>query len=486
MNPSLFQINTKALLSTLGDRATIDAIPNSLLDSLAEKGIDWVWLLGVWSIGPTGREISLSHKEWHREYRTALPDLKEGDICGSPFAVANYNVEPSLGGDAALARFRERLEQRGMNLLLDFVPNHIGFDHPWVTQRPDFLIQGTEEDLAKHPDCWAQVGESIFAHGRDPNYPGWPDTLQLNFFNPHLRAAVIGELRKVAARCSGVRCDMAMLLEPEVFHRTWSGRDTYDGDFWRPFWPEAIQAVQRDTPEFVFLAEVYWGYEGKLQEHGFTYTYDKTLYDRLLHRQPQGVFSHLKAPLSFLARTAHFLENHDEPRIASKISPDEHRAAATLSFLAPGLRFFHHGEWEGKKIRIPVHLNRGPKEVPDETIERIYDILVPIINSPVGKNGTWHLLEPTEAWPGNPTHMNFLSYYIAHESGDLFVVVNYADYQGQCRIRVPETVDVGRSVVLRDHFSDAQYMREGVELTTDGMYFDAPGFTTHLFSVRSA
>ena len=486
MHQSLYQINTKALLSTLGPRATIDSIPNSLLDSLAAKGIDWVWLLGVWAIGPTGREISLSHKEWHREYKRALPDLEERDICGSPFAVASYSVEHTLGGEAALARFRERLEQRGINLLLDFVPNHIGFDHPWVKSRPDFLIEGTEEDLKAHPDCWARVGNSIFANGRDPHYPGWPDTLQLNFFNPQLRAAIIGELRSVAARCRGVRCDMAMLLEPEVFHRTWSGRDAYDGDFWRPFWPEAIQSVKRDTPDFMFLAEVYWGYEGKLQEHGFAYTYDKTLYDRLLHREPQGVLSHLKAPQSFLCRTAHFLENHDEPRIASKVSPDEQRAAATVSFLAPGLRFFHHGEWEGMKVRIPVHLNRGPVEVSDETIEQMYDILIPIVNSPAGKNGTWHLLEPGEAWATNPTHLNFLAYYITHESGDLFVVVNYADYQGQCFITIPTGITIPNSVVLHDQFSDATYTREAADLQSRGMYFDVAGFTTHIFSVRSA
>lgn len=484
MNQSLYQINTKALLSTLGERATIDSIPNALLDSLAAKGIDWVWLLGVWKLGPTGREISLSHREWHREYKIALPDLQERDICGSPFAVADYAVEPALGGEPALARFRERLEQRGINLLLDFVPNHIGFDHPWVTGRPDFLIQGTEQDLKDHPDCWVQVGDSIFAYGRDPNYPGWPDTLQLNFFNPQLRAAIIGELRRVAARCSGVRCDMAMLLEPEVFHRTWSGRDTHDGDFWRPFWPEAIEAVKRDSPDFVFLAEVYWGYEGKLQDHGFTYTYDKTLYDRLLSRQPQGVLSHLRAPRSFLSRTAHFLENHDEPRIASKISPDEHRAAATVSFLAPGLRFFHHGEWQGNKVRIPVHLNRGPKEVADETIEHIYDVLIPLVNSPAGKNGTWHLLEPREAWTQNPTHLNFLAYYIEHESGDLLVTVNYADYQGQCLIQIPGSAGISGPVTLTDHFSPARYSRESSDLKSRGMYLDVPGFTTHVFSVR--
>ena len=485
MNPSLYQINTKVLLSTLGGNATLDDIPDTFLDSIASKGFDWIWLLGVWKIGPTGREISRSRIEWHTEYRAALSDLTQDDICGSPFAIAEYTVDPSLGGDIQLARLRGRLEQRGIKLLLDFVPNHIGFDHRFASERPDFLIQGTEADLAHASNCWTRLPNgTIAAFGRDPNYPGWPDTLQLNYFNADLRAAMIADLRNVASKCSGVRCDMAMLLEPEVFHRTWGGRPESKAPLTESFWPEAIATVRRDTPNFLFLAEVYWDYEARLQEHGFDYTYDKTLYDRLIHHEAAKVFEHLSARGSYRGRMAHFLENHDEPRIATQLAPNEHRAAAVISFLAPGLRFLHHGECEGNRARIPVHLKRGPNEETDPAIAAMYSQLIPIINSPASKYGGWHILRCAPAWEGNPTHANFIAYYIAHELEDLLITVNYASYRGQCLIQLPQGLPNVGTVKLIDKLSHVSYERTAQELSTRGLFLDVDGYATHIFSVQ--
>ncbi len=485
MNPSLYQINTKAFLSTLGANATLDDIPNTFLDNLAARGFDWVWLLGVWKIGPTGRKISRQRTEWHREYEAVLPDLKEDDICGSPFAVCEYTTEPSIGGDVELARFRERLELRGINLLLDFVPNHIGFDHRWVRERPDFLIKGTPTDLSLAPDRWAKLSDgTIVAYGKDPNFPGWPDTVQLNFFNPQLRAAMIGELRNIATRCSGVRCDMAMLLEPEIFHRTWGDRAESRQALHTSFWPEAIQAVHRDHANFLFLAEVYWDYEARLQEHGFTYTYDKTLYDRLVNHEANKLVEHLRVPGSYGARMAHFLENHDEPRIASKLEPPEHKAAAVISYLAPGMRFFHHGQLEGYRTRVPVHLRRGPDEGFEPYVAEIYSQLLPIVNSPAGKSGSWHLLRCAPAWESNPTNTNFLAYYIAHESRDLLVAVNYGNYRGQCFVQLPQALPQKGTAHLTDLLSAAEYVRDARDLSTRGLYLDVEGFTSHIFSLR--
>lgn len=484
MNPSLYQINTKVLLAELGPEATLDDIPNSLLDRIASRGFDWVWLLGVWTIGPTGQRISRERAEWHHEYEAALPDLRESDISGSPFAVCEYITDPSLGGDRELAHLRERLEQRGINLLLDFVPNHIGFDHRWVKERPDFLIRGTPDDLVRAPDCWTKLpNDTIAAFGKDPNYPGWPDTLQLNFFNPHLRAAMIGELRNIATRCSGVRCDMAMLLEPEIFARTWGDRPESEGAFREPWWPEAIAQVRRDHPNFLFLAEVYWNYEAKLQEHGFDYTYDKNLYDQLVHHEATKLSPHLRAPTPAISQMVHFLENHDEPRVATKLDPFEHNAAAVVSYLAPGMRFFHHGQLEGARVRVPVHLRRGPEEQSDPRVAAIYEKLLPIVNSPAGKNGRWQLLTCEPAWFGNPTDANFVAYHIAHESGDLLVAVNYATYRGQCFVRLPNDTPQAGSVSLRDLLSDAHYIRDGGDLNERGLFLDVEGFTAHVFAL---
>ena len=151
--PSLYQINTRVALTELshglGRPATLDDMPDADLDRLATMGFDWVWLLSVWQTGPEGQRVSRANPEWRREFQETLPDLHEEDIAGSGFAIAGYRVHDLLGGDAALGRLRERLSRRGLRLLLDFVPNHTGLDHPWVEEHPEYYIRGTEQALER-------------------------------------------------------------------------------------------------------------------------------------------------------------------------------------------------------------------------------------------------------------------------------------------------------------------------------------------------
>src|SRR6202022_490516 len=257
--PSLFQINTRVWLQRLsreaGKRVTLADIDDATLDGFAEQGFDWIWLLSVWQTGSAGRAVSRSNPQWHAEFQAVLPDLTEDDICGSGFAITGYNVSEALGREAALAQFRESLARRGIKLLLDFVPNHTAPDHPWVRAHPDYYIEGSGEVLADAPGNYLRLdtdrGPRILAYGRDPNFPGWPDTLQLNYANPELQRARIDELIAIAGKCDGVRCDMAMLLLPQIFERTW-------GITPEPFWPKATAAVHAKYPAFTFMAEVYW------------------------------------------------------------------------------------------------------------------------------------------------------------------------------------------------------------------------------------
>ena len=153
--PLLYQINTRVWLTELsqklGRSATLDDIPDSELDHLVAMGFDWVWFLSVWQTGLGAQHISRTNAEWRREFQETLPDLREEDIAGSGFAITGYTVQQGLGGDAALARLRERLRMRGLRLMLDFVPNHMGLDHPWVEEHPEHFITGTELDLARAP-----------------------------------------------------------------------------------------------------------------------------------------------------------------------------------------------------------------------------------------------------------------------------------------------------------------------------------------------
>jgi hypothetical protein len=493
--PSLYQINTRVWLAELGlrlgRRATLDDVPDANLDQVASDGFDWVWLLGIWQTGEAGRQVSLTQPEWQAEFRELLPDFTPADVSGSPFAVREYVVNVDFGGPDALGRFRSRLAERGVRLLLDFVPNHTALDHPWVHARPEFYVNGTDGDEAREPGNYRRVdtrsGPRVLAHGRDPYFPGWPDTLQVNYRHGGLRRAMREVLASIAAQCDGVRCDMAMLVLPEVIARTWGDRSRpADGTapVDEPFWPEAIGHVRQARAEFTFMAEAYWDLEWTLQQQGFDYTYDKRLYDRLHSQDAPGVRGHLHADAEFQRRSVRFLENHDEPRAAAAFPPRVHRAAAAITFLVPGLRFLHEGQRSGRRRRASNHLSRRSPEPVDIELRAFYTRLMECVHRPVVREGQWRLLSPRPAWEGNPTWDRFIAF--SWESGEsrLLVTVNYGPTQGQCYVDLRASGLDGRRWRLTDLLSPAViYARDGGDLTRRGLYLNLPAWGHHVFDV---
>ena len=485
--PSLYQINTRVWLTelgrSLGRPATLDNIPDSELDRLAGLGFDWVWFLSVWQTGLAAQRVSRSNPEWRKEFQDTLPDLREEDIPGSGFAITGYTGHKSLGGDAALACLRQRLRRRGLRLMLDFVPNHTGLDHPWVEEHPEYYIRGTETDLARAPRNYTWVkrrgGDLLLAHGRDPYFPGWPDTLQLNYGNPATQEAMIGELVKIAGQCDGVRCDMAMLILPEVFQRTW-------GLPAQLFWPKATQRVREKVPDFCFMAEVYWDLEWTMQQQGFDYAYDKRLYDRLREGHARPVREHFHAGLDYRNKLARFLENHDEPRAAATFPNGIHQAAAVITFLTPGLRFFHQGQFEGALKRISPHLGRAPKEEVNRPLNQFYERLLEVLRQPVVRCGQWQLLECVPAWQGNGSCDAFIACAWQDSGGGrLIVAVNYASHPSQCYVQLPFS-DLGSGRWrLRDLLGEAHYERDGSSLKSQGLYLDVPPWQYHIFDLKT-
>lgn len=482
--PSLYQINTRVWLTEMSQRlgrpATLDDIPDADIRQWSELGFDWIWLLSVWETGEAGRRVSRTNPEWHKEFQDTLPDLRDEDIPGSGFAITGYTVHEQLGGDGTLVRLRERLRRHGLRLMLDFVPNHTGIDHPWVEDHAEYYITGTDADLAREPKNFVRAphggGELILAHGRDPYFPGWPDTVQLNYGNPDLQEAMIGELDKIAKRCDGVRCDMAMLVLPEIFERTW-------GIGCMPFWPEATRRVRERSPEFVFMAEVYWDLEWTLQQQGFDYTYDKRLYDRLREDHERPVREHFWAGLDYQDKMARFLENHDEPRAAAVFSEGIHEAAATITFLSPGLRFFHQGQFEGRTKRISPHLGRAPSEPVNPRLAGFYSKLLGILRESAFRAGRWQLLECAPAWEGNWTSDCLVAFSWEGTRGDRFVVaVNYAPNQSQCYVRLPFADLAGKTWRLRDRLSVAVYDRDGGPLQSAGLFLDMGPWQAAVYS----
>src|SRR6201981_4134057 len=318
--PNLYEINTWVWVSELqakfGKNITLGSVPATEWDAIGDIGFDAVWLMGVWERSPAGVAIANRNDQLVQAFRRALPDFRPDDNVGSPYCVRQYVVDQHLGGPEGLALARRDLSKRGMNLILDFVPNHVAPDHPWAAGHPEYFIHGSTRDIMHDPISYTEVSGTIFARGRDPYFPAWPDVLQLNAFQPDLRRAAVETLSSIAQQCDGVRCDMAMLFLNSIFERTWTTRAGPRPD--TEYWVDLISYVKGAYPGFLFIAEAYWNLEWELQQQGFDFCYDKMLYDRLEHGEAESIRLHLCADLTYQSKLLRFVENHDEPRAAKR------------------------------------------------------------------------------------------------------------------------------------------------------------------------
>jgi len=480
---AIHEINTIVWLGELsaryGHRVTLGEVPGEVWDEIVLPGIDAVWLMGVWERSPAGLSIALRDEALLTSLRQALPDLTPADIAGSPYCVRDYVVDESFGGPKGLAEARAQLAARGARLILDYVPNHVAPDHPWLTDRPAALIQGTAEDLARVPGDFHEVSGRIFACGRDPFFPPWQDVIQVNAFDDELRAAAVDTLVSIGDKADGVRCDMAMLLMSDVFAKTWGERAGRVPE--EDFWPYVIPRVRERHPDFLFIAEAYWDLEGALQQQGFDHCYDKRLYDRLLHENAESVRAHVQADLSYQRGLVRFLENHDEPRAAAVLPAGRERAAAVAVATLPGATLWHEGQFEGRRVRLPVFLTRRPQEPVDEPLRDFYHRLV-AAGSAV-REGDWRLLT-CMGWPDNDTYRHLLAWSWTAADTRHLVVVNYSDSPAQGQVPLPWADLGGRSRRLTDLLTNETFDRDGDELITPGLYVGLDAWHCHVLALE--
>ncbi|MEU0209684.1 alpha-amylase family glycosyl hydrolase [Streptomyces canus] len=475
----IYEINTLVWLSELSGRygrpVTLGDVPGEVWDSVAPPGVDTVWLMGVWQRSPAGLEIALRDEGLRASFREALPDVTDADIAGSPYCVRDYVVDTSLGGPEGLAAARAQLAARGLRLILDYVPNHVAPDHPWLTSSPDRLVRGTAGDLDRAPAEFTEAGGKVFARGRDPYFPPWPDVVQLNAFSDALREATVDTLVSLGDQADGVRCDMAMLLMNDIFGKTWGDRAGPAPA--EDFWPYVIPRVRARHPDLLFVAEAYWDLEGALQQQGFDHCYDKRLYDRLLHESADSVRAHLGADPAFQRGLVRFLENHDEPRASATLPGDRGRAAAVAVATLPGATLWHEGQFEGRRVRPPVFLRRRPQEPVDEPLRDFYGRLLPAAAAVRG--GDWRPLTPT-GWPDNDTHRDLLAWTWTHADARHLVVVNDSDRPAQARLPLPWDDLRGRVCRATDLLTGAVYHRDGDELADCGLFVSLEGWGCHV------
>ena len=487
-HPHVYEINTRLWLRGLVGRTrrpvSLGSVPDEEWQRLRDLGIDYVWLMGVWEPSRASARLAADDPSRRREYDRALPGWRREDLLGSPYAVAAYRLNPLLGRPSDLYRLRDQLHRLGLRLLLDLVPNHTARDHPWVMAHPEYYVHGTPSAAAAHPDWCFEVGEGaarrLIAHGRDPHFAPWRDTAQVNAWHPGFRQAMIETVEEIAACCDGVRCDMAMLLLNEVFGRTW-GAWVADAEPPTEFWSDLIGAVKTRHPEFLFMAEVYWDLEWRLQQLGFDCTYDKRLYDRLRETAASGVRAHLTAEAAYQRRSVRFLENHDEPRAVAAFGRERSLAAAAVVMTVPGVRLLHDGQLEGRRLRAPIQLARVLAEAPDQEARAFYERLLAFAGDPVLHNGTWTLLTVEAAWEGNGSYEALLAWCWTEGEQARLVVINYAGHLSQGRLRLPIAGE--GAIELVDVLTGECYERQADAIRREGLYVALGPYGVHLFQL---
>lgn len=486
--PIVYEINTWVWLYDLSQKyekpIRLGNVPAEEWEAIASLKVDAVWFMGVWERSPASVRIAMENEGLVADFRQALPDFSAADNIGSAYSVRRYVVDGHLGCFKGLKAARSELAERGIRLILDFVPNHVALDHPWVSGHPEYFVRGSADDLKRNPDLYIDVAGKVFARGRDPYFPPWKDVLQLNAFAPGLRSAAIETVSRIGQYCDGLRCDMAMLLMNRVFGRTWGyrGDGQEDPGTGRPpeteYWEDVIQSVRKKLPNFLFIAEAYWDLEWELQQQGFDYCYDKRLYDRLVYENAEAVRNHLMADLAYQDRLVRFIENHDEPRAASTFSPEKERLAALIIAMLPGARLFHEGQFEGKKIKLPVFLKRRPVEPAHPDLQCFYHKLLRVVHQAGLLNGDWRLCD-LSGWPDNSTYRNLIAWCWGGAGKGYLIVVNLSASGAQGRVRLPWGELKDRRWRMTDLLDGVIYERDGDEMLHPGLYVDLKAWGFH-------
>jgi len=488
-NPHLYEINLMPWLKHLShekeQRITLENIPNGIWLHLKEIGMDLVWLMGMWQRSADSRRRARREAGLLNDCRSMLGDFKAEDIAGSPYAIGRYLPDPFFGESQDLLSLKERFKDMGLSLILDFVPNHTACDHPWMRQDPEYFVQARPTKKGRCPKGFFPAKDAparpCIAHGRDPFFSPWNDTAQVNYGNPKAMAAMLDTLSNIIRYCHGLRCDMAMLVLKDVFRKTWRRYVKNAGE--KEFWPHAIEILKSSGGQCLLIAEVYWGMEQKLIDLGFDYTYDKTFYDLLVSFDIKGLRSHLSASVEKQEKMVRFLENHDEPRAMHVFGEERIFGAMVIHATVPGMRFWHHGQFDGNRVRVPVQLARAPVEPVQHELKAFSEKLLQEVNQSVFHDGIWKMCE-TRGWPDNQSHMGLLAWCWWRGNERRLIVVNFTPSPAQGLVRMPANwLPKAETFFCIDPLKGDKYKRATSETDTSGLHVELEKWDYHFFRV---
>jgi glycosidase len=424
----------------------LDEIPNEELQTLADRGMNTLWLIGVWERSRASKTIKLL--------------CGNQDAVASAYSLFDYRISDDLGGESAYINLRDRGYHHGIRLASDMVPNHMGIDSPWVVEHPEWFISRWESPYPAYrfdgPDLSADgrveikiedhyftqqdaavvfrrrdksSGETRYIyHGNDGTSFPWNDTAQLDYLNPAVREQVIQTILHVARLFPVIRFDAAMTLAKRHFHRLWfpgpgsSGaipsRAEYSlsqADFDRAmpheFWREVVDRVAAEVPGTLLLAEAFWLMEGYfVRTLGMHRVYNSAFMVMLRDEDNANYRSVIKNTLEFdpdiMKRYVNFMSNPDERTAIDQFGKgDKCFGVAAMMATLPGLPMFGHGQVEGFTEKYGMEYQRPRyEEWPDHwLVERHQREIAPLLKR------RWIFAEST----------NFLLYDFFEPSGSV-------------------------------------------------------------------
>lgn len=387
-----------------GEAISIGNVPDDEWEKLFDK-YDNFWFMGIYKPSQKGQEIA---KQYSTQYQSYLPDINgDNDIVASPFAVSEYSPNPMIAKDwQEWDEMVNKLHQKGKKVFIDFVPNHTAIDHSWVQSHPEYYIQGNKQQYLS-TNNFVEITDNqgkirYFGYGKDPNFGPWIDTLQLNYANLELQEKMREGLESLARHADGFRCDMAMLVNPETFLRSWGWclsdeekNQIIVNSFWQKTIPEIKKSIALESNRNIeFIAEAYWE-ENELGKY-FDFIYNHDLYEHISESIKNGSIDQIKFDLYRFINNPDqakhhwvvYTENHDERRAAEKMGEKFSKPAAVLSaMIRDSIFMVNQGQESGYQYRPPMQVSRYRSESENINMVRFYDELLSIRRSNLFQTG---------------------------------------------------------------------------------------------------
>ena len=525
--------------------ARLDEIPDEELATLARRGLNSLWLIGVW--------------ERSRASKTIKQLCGNSDAVASAYSLFDYTVAEDLGGEPAYINLRDRCYRHGVRLASDMVPNHMGIDSPWVIEHPEWFISREDSpypaysfnrpDLSHDARVEIKIEDHYFEqsdaavvfrrrdratgdiryiyHGNDGTSFPWNDTAQLDYLNPTVREQVIQTILHVARLFPVIRFDAAMTLAKRHFHRLWfpgpgaSGaipsraeygmsQPEFDKHMPHEFWREVVDRVAAEVPGTLLLAEAFWLMEGYfVRTLGMHRVYNSAFMVMLRDEENAKYRSVIKNTLEFdpdiMKRYVNFMSNPDERTAIDQFGKgDKCFGVAALMATLPGLPMFGHGQIEGftEKYGMEYQRPRYDETADHWLVERHEREIAPLLyrRSLFAESSNFLLYDFFEASGSVDENVFAYSnrngieralvvynnrYGAAHGTIDLSAA--YADKGAaqlrQQRLREGLGLTSAPSAILafRDSLTGLEYLRRADSLSERGLTLNLHAYQCHVF-----